>query len=176
MGLIATKEDFEPDTNEHRPLYFPAYTRFEEHAVRADYIVDNYGTHTCAVWGCAFGYLVDELVERSVDAIGFDASFYAIERGKELLPNIASRLHRLDCKYDKLDRFELCVTEDMLPCLNDREIQLVLPRLRASADKMLHIVSPHGHGIEHDERINWKTLEEWQELLMPDKAVGPLCQ
>lgn len=180
MSLIATQYDYEPDLSktdyDPAPLYWPCYTYFPEHTIRAEYIIDNYGLCKIVVWGCAFGYLVDELTKLGADAAGFDASRYAIGRGKELLPDIADKLHIGDCRYAIYSHYDLCVTEDMLPCFNDRELPFMLPKLRIASDKVLHIVTPHEHGTDHDIRINWKTLDEWKELLKPDKVVDSLCR
>lgn len=176
MSRLATPARFtQPGGWYWQPHENRGYCRYDYFAVRAERIAAEQ-PRAVLVLGCAFGYLVDELVSRGVEAFGIDLSEWAIRKGKAKLPKIAERLFVGDAlKRESLnpERVPLIVTEDLLPCLEDGEIAAGLPLWRSRADRVVHIVSPR---LDDPERIgapelNWKTLEEWAEIAGPDEVV-----
>jgi hypothetical protein len=195
MSLLATQVDFEPATAEEgaAALYYqPAdgsgyRVDFAQFQQRIDALRGRVAPNgqKLAIWGCGFGSLVSLAVTAGYDAFGFDASTYAIARGKALLPAIASRLFvrdalvaasvtasRGDAGITGGRQFALLVTEDLLTCMSDAEITTTLPLLRGvCSTNLLHMVTPPDPTTTQDSRINWKSDEEWAALLNPPDAV-----
>lgn len=200
MSLLATREDFEPanPTEGAAALYYDKQTlggygetmgeciQMRIDALKGRFAPNNQKT---AIWGCGWGWLVNLAVTAGYDAYGFDASSYAINKGKSLYPSIANRLFlrnaltAADVTASKSDagihgqtRFTLLVTEDLLDVMSDAEINTTLPLLRGiSQANLLHIVTPSGVGTNPDPRINWKTAAQWHALLSPpDVVTDPL--
>ena len=198
MSLLATAADVEPTpTQGPTALYYqPAdgsgyridYPFFQARVNALKQRLAPSGQKV-AVWGCGWGSLVNLAVSAGYDAYGFDASAYAITRGKALLPSIAARLFQRDALVAsdvtaaKTDagisgnrQFALLVTEDVLACMSDAEISSTLPLLRGiSSTNLLHMVTPldpwaQAHGLS-DSRINWKTDAQWKALLAPPDQV-----
>lgn len=55
----------------------------------ADYIIDNFHPTTVLDIGCAFGFFVEELIDKGVKAYGIDISKYAISQAnKKISPHL----------------------------------------------------------------------------------------
>jgi hypothetical protein len=199
MSLLASQPDFEPATPEEgaTALYYnpdmpdgvTGYRLYPMFQMRIDQLKGRLqpNNQKVAIWGCAFGYLVQLAVGAGYDAHGFDASAYAVQRASQILPaNIASRIHlrsalvaadvtasRADAGLSGNQRFALLLTEDMLTCMSDAEINTCLPLLRASSQANLgHMVTTiEEAGTGRDARINWKTVAQWKALLSPPDQV-----
>lgn len=191
MSLLATQADFE--AGGAGALYDPPY---QDNPMFTDRINELKGraapnNQRLAIWGCGWGFLVSLAVAAGYDAYGFDASAYAITKGKAVLPAIAARLFQRDALVSadvtaaKADagikghtNFALLVTEDLLTCMSDTEINTSLPLLRGiCSSNLLHILTPDDSGAAPggDPRVNWKTKAAWAALLEPpDVCVDPL--
>lgn len=192
--LLARREDFEPTPEEGpaalywNPTTAQGYVRFPFFQARIAQLRGRFAPigQKVAVWGCGFGYLVDMLVAEGYDAFGYDASSYAIARGKALLPSIAGRLFvrnalvagdmtpsRRDAGLQGNQRFPLLITEDLLSCLTDAEIAAALTNLRGiSTSNLLHILTTFDSTAPaHDPRCTWKTVNEWRAVVSPPDAV-----
>jgi len=200
--LLATQQDFEPANPSEgaAALYYEpnqplgtGYRQFSFFQARIDQLKGRIAPNNqkLAIWGCAWGFLVQDAVTAGYDAYGFDASAYAINKGKQIMPaNIASRLFQRDATVSAdvtasrndaglkgNTRFALLVTEDMFTCLTDAEINTALPLLRGVCSANLgHMVLPleqTGNGQPGDPRINWKSIAQWKALLSPpDQVIG----
>lgn len=201
MSLLATQQDFEPATPEEgsTALYYDSQTgasyftdpgmietfRLRIESLRGRFAPNN---QKLAIWGCGPGRLVSLAVTAGYDAHGYDASQWAITRGSEMYPAIASRLHlrnatifsdmtpaRRDAGLQGAQRFALLLTDDLFTCLTDAEIAISLPLLRGICTANLgHIVTPldpygQAHGVRQD--VNWKTVAQWKTLLSPPDFV-----
>jgi cyclopropane fatty-acyl-phospholipid synthase-like methyltransferase len=179
MARIASAADFEQGG------LYTAYRRYPFFAERADFLTRRYPElGTVLVVGCGWGYLVDELETRGWDAWGADASAYAIARGQAELPHLEGRLFRADVTDARhldllmrrtdppIDRFDLVVTEDLLPALDDDEIARALAALRGVGRTLVHIVTPGDDrgGARHSD-LNWKPIAAWRSLLAPDAVL-----
>jgi hypothetical protein len=190
--LLATQQDFEPanPVEGAAALYYdPAtaigYRQFPFFQQRIDNLKGRIAPNNqkLAIWGCAFGYLVALAVQVGYDAYGFDASAYAITRGKAVQSvAISARLFqrdatlstdvtqsRRDAGLTGNQRFALLMTEDMLTCLTDAEIQTALPLLRGACSANLgHMLTAlELAGINNDPRVNWKTTAAWKAIVSP---------
>jgi hypothetical protein len=196
VSLLATQQDFEPAnaTEGASALYYqPAdgsgYTVDSPYfQVRIDQLKGRAAPNNqkLAIWGCGWGSLVNVAVGAGYDAYGFDASAYAISRGKAVLPAIAGRLFQRDALISadvtasRGDagirggaRFALLVTEDLLTCMSDAEVNTTLPLLRGVCSaNLLHLVSLLDTTTTQDGRINWKTAAQWKALLSPPDQVA----
>jgi len=191
LSLLATQQDFEPAnaTQGASALYYQpvdgsGYQQFPFFQTRVTslrgFAAPN--NQKLAVWGCGWGYLVSLCVTAGYDAYGFDASAYAITKGKQQLPTVASRLFQRDALvsadvtasasdagiHGGNPRFALLVTEDLLTCMSDAEVQTTLPLLRARCtSNLLHIVTALDPTVPTDPRINWKTDAAWKAIVSP---------
>jgi hypothetical protein len=190
VSLLATIEDFEQGGLYGHPDGRDTYGRYVMFGMRVTELSHRFAPNgqKLAIWGCGWGYLVDEAVTLGYDAYGFDAAAYAINKGKAELPQIASRLFvrdalvasdvdaaRGDAGIHGNRSFALLVTEELLTSMSDAEIAVTLPLLRGiSQANLLHIVSISAGNPTEDSRCNWKTAAEWVALLEPpDVAVDP---
>lgn len=61
------------------------------------------------------------------------------------------------------------ITEDVLPCLSDQELNGFLPVMRSLGSKVAHWVSVKMEG--NYAPLNWKTLEEWKTVCGNDWVI-----
>lgn len=201
MSLVASIQDFEPaDPIEGAAAlyYHPGdpdgligYRQYPYFQQRIDSLVNLVPptNQKIAIWGCAWGYLVNLAIAAGYDAYGFDASSYAISRGAELMPNIASKLFvrsalvatdtvgaKRDAGMKGAAKFAMLVTEDMFTCMSDAEVKTALGLLRQISTgnaNDYHIVTQlEMAGTDNDPRINWKLADDWKSLLAPDTVIG----
>lgn len=161
MGLLASWEDFE-----NGGLY-DQYRRYPFFATRAEHLVEHY-EGTFLIVGCGWGYLVDELLIRGVDAWGVDWSDYAIRSGRRELPHMQHRIVHGDARRHKdlqavgPGQFDVAVSEDMLTVMdNPGEMLRVHQSMRQVSDSVVHIVSYEQPDKTQDQRIRWHTAEWW---------------
>lgn len=173
MGLLASWEDFE-----NGGLY-DRYRRYPFFATRADYLATRYAG-TFLIVGCGWGYLVDELLIRGIDAWGVDWSDYAIRTGRRELPHMQHRIIRGDARRHKdlqvgPGHFDVAVSEDMLTVMvSPGEMLRVHNSMKQVASSLVHIVSyeqPDKVGLG-DERIRWHTMDWWGDQFGDAHIVG----
>jgi hypothetical protein len=188
MSLFATAADFEqggPGALYSNPPYME-YPYFQE---RINALIGRFAPNNqkLLIVGMGFGYLVNLAVTAGYDAFGIDNA-YAVGKAQALFPSLASRFIVADAlSASTLDaaaktaglhggtpKWPLLITEDVLPCMSDAEIQTALTNLRArSSTNLLHFVMPDsGLAEAYDPRINWKTIDGWRAVLCPPDVVG----
>lgn len=199
MSLLATQADYGLPDGTPGVLYTAGYQDFPFFQARINTLKQKFAPtgQTLLIAGCGFGYSVNYAVNAGYNAFGIDGSSWAINEGKTLLPAIASRLAVADITVaSQVDaaskafglkggtpKYALLMTEDVLPCLSDAEIQTALTVLRArSSSNILHLVTPGSPGDPGlDSRMNWKPLGDtatpapagsWRALLCPPDIVG----
>lgn len=128
----------------------------------AEQIVRDYRPASVADIGCAFGLLTEALVDRGVDAHGFDISPYAISQARRDMVERLS-LHsitdpiplRLSGKYD------LAICIEVLEHLPPEQIDSAIANLCACADRIIFSSSPD----DFDEPTHFCVLptETWLE-------------
>lgn len=191
-----------------KAMYFNPHTgggynhpgRQKIYVKRADAIDREFGppgTQKVVIAGCGYGYLVAILKDRGWDVVGFDLGDYALQR--ILDGEIPADKQLLVVKADVMDtngpestqtvrqlagltgqqKFDLCISEDLLPCLDDTELATALPNMRDMADTVAHIVTtvmvedPPGTymsaaDLHPGQALNWKTPEDWLALVGSD--------
>lgn len=195
---LATQQDFEGLSS---TSLYTSYRKYPFFAQRATWLLSLHArlnsagifnktvqTTKVLIAGCAYGYLVEELVARGFDAYGFDASPYANQKAATSVnattrQRVMQRDMTIAADYTEIKRvanvrgqskFDILVTEDVLPCLTDTEIQNAIPQARNAATVLVHIITP---GTLNDPSLvvglNWKTMNEWYTFLttnsvMPD--------
>lgn len=199
MSLWATAADFEQGGA--GALYSnPPYSDYPFFQTRLDGLKQRFAPtgQKLLIVGCAFGYLVNLAVAAGYDAYGIDNA-YAIGKAQALFPAIATKLIVADALtattldsaaktaglHGGTPKWPLLLTEDVLPCMSDAEIQTALTNLRARCTtNLLHFVTGGDGGPECDPRINWKPIGgdpanpatipvgSWRAVLCPPDVVG----
>lgn len=187
MARLATEADFHGGRHREArraagpPPLYDEYRRFPFFAERAAAVRARYpDARRVLVVGCGYGYLVDELRRAGVpDPWGVDASPWAVERAAAVLPGASARRVRLADATDAASlaaalpevlrrdgRFDVAVTEDVLPVLDPGEQRALLAAVRARAAAVLHVVTP---GDPADPAKlpgpEWRSIEAWRALL-----------
>lgn len=184
---LASAADFEsPEGLYWNPSGAEGYRRYPFFAERVAEIRTRFPASTkVLVAGCGWGFLLDEAAALGVEAWGMDASSYAISKAQEVLAEpVRSRVVLGDVTNEAQvnnmrnlagmrgqQKFDLCITEDLLPVLTDAEVATALPLLRNVSSFMLHIITcskaDDGPTQRHPE-LNWKLQSEWKALVSPD--------
>lgn len=175
---LASRPDFE------RGELYDNYRRYPFFAERAQIISQNCFGKILIV-GCGWGFTVDECLSLGLDAWGCDASSYAVFKAQKELPQtsysrivVGNILSSSDISNIKLlsgltieQKFDWCVTDDVLPVLNnDSEVLAALAVLRSHANNLLHFITPKIDGTQH-ESLMWKTASEWRNFLDDDLMI-----
>jgi SAM-dependent methyltransferase len=175
MARIATRLDFEPAnaTELRKAMYgnkragYREYPFFEERLTALNTRFSPSGQDVL-VAGCAYGYLVNKMVDAGYEAYGLDASAWVIGRALEVNPHLFSvadggtgdvtRLAVADALVEaEVDTFrtdvmgitgqkkiDITITEDMMSMLTDAEIPVALAALRSQTQaNLLHIITPN---------------------------------
>lgn len=164
----ATAESFSDGT------IYSAYGDAPAFAARADWLIGQYGTAgRWLIAGCGWGFLVQALRARGVDAYGVDASAWAIAQAPL---EIQGRLSVGDCAdasaMAQLGAFAVVVTEDMLPMAeSEAEVAAVLAALRPIAGRLCHIVTMEHPGDQHTAALLWRDGDGWAALVAPDDLI-----
>jgi hypothetical protein len=125
----------------------------------AERIVSDIGPGTVLDAGCGWGFLVEKLRERNVEAWGIDVSEYAIEKVHEdIRPycRVASALDPLPHKYD------LVITIEVLEHMPSAEAGRAAANLCAYTDDILFSSTPFDY--KEATHFNVRPPEEWAEL------------
>jgi hypothetical protein len=183
VGRLASAADFEDGA------LYSDYQRFAFFAWRAEWLVNRFGpTGKWLVAGCGWGFLVDELLKLGVDAWGVDPSPYAKAKATENLSAAsAARVLQVDLTTRAQlasarsaagltgnQRFDVTVTEDVLPVFSDAEITVGLTELRRVSNAIVHIVTavPSGDLATRAVGLNWKTMVQWKTLVGNDTVLN----
>lgn len=132
------------------------------------------------VAGCAHGFLVAKLRALGLDAWGIDASTWAVSQdasgGFVKLGNVLVSADVAGVKaaagLKGGQKFTVCVTEDLLPCLTDSEVATALTELRAVSTSLYHLVTDAHLAAERDPAFNWKKLPAWKTAVGTELVYG----
>ncbi len=172
------------------------YTRYQFFAERASIIAQRFAPNIgkVVVFGCGFGYLVDELVQRGYDAWGVEMADYARNKAAEVLPfasanrvilanmanNQALNAVRNAAGLTGNQRFAVGISEDILPvCTDENEVRVALTAghgiVSTTAGRMIHWITcskPETQG-DLDFRLPgllWKSRTQWATLIRTNAA------
>lgn len=168
MSLLASAIDFEQ-------VLYSGYERYPYFGERAAALVKSYGPKRFLVVGAGFGFLLDELDALGATAHGVELSEYAIRRCHALVPAVYSRMHKIDARDSsamrRLGRFDVVVTEDILPTCSLEEVPYVLEASRSVGGVVVHIVTAKVDESKCDPRILNLPLERWLAICYPDRVI-----
>lgn len=175
---------------------YDEYKRFPFFAWRADEIARRFtpSVGKLVIFGCGFGYLVDELVQRGFDAWGVEMADYARGKAAEVLPfasanrvvlaNMANAAAlnnvRSAAGLTGNQRFAVGISEDVLPvCTDESEARVGIETAHGivsnTAGRFLHWITctkPSAPG-DLDSRypgLLWRSRAEWRAII--DTPVG----
>lgn len=114
--------------------------------------------------GCAKGFLVEDLVNRGIDAYGVDVSSYAISAAS---PSISSRLTVADIRIGQStfledfnnNYFSLIIGMNMLCCFSDAEITAMVTELNRISSDQFYVISENSPTTFY----NSKTIQDWRD-------------
>lgn len=163
---------------EYEELMYTDYHKYEFFKTRANKIANLYPNKETSILiaGCGFGYLVEELLELGYEKVyGFDASNYALDKvlsdfryrvmkGNILYPQNLQAI----CNFVGVDKFDLAITEDCLPCAwDEKEAQVMIDNLQNVSYEQFHIITC---GLEKDVEdgfrtplLLWRSMKWWKE-------------
>lgn len=172
------------------------YQRYPFFAERAAFIAARFPVSVgkVVVFGCGFGYLVDELVKLGYDAWGCDAASYAQGKATEVLqfasanrvivanmgtPAALNNV-RNAAGLTGQQRFAVGISEDVLPvCTDDNEARVGITSahgiVSTTAGRMFHWMTctkpqePNDLASRYPGLL-WKSRAEWRALI--DTKVG----
>lgn len=153
-------EGYEKGTSHKYGRHDPWLTFFKGIARR---INRNFRPKTVADVGCAYGLLVEALVDKGVDAYGFDVSSYAIGNSR---PDIQNRLtvHSLFDPIPLRDgkKYDLAVCIEVLEHIPPESAELAIKNLCACSDRILFSSSPD----DFDEPTHFNVLptDAWLKM------------
>jgi SAM-dependent methyltransferase len=176
------------------------YRRYPFFGWRADFIAARWpiSVGKVVVFGCGYGYLVDELVQRGYDAWGVEAADYARNKAAEVLPfasanrvvlaNIANRQAlaavRTAAGLTGQARFGLGISEDVLPvCTDEAEAVLAINECRrivsTTAGRFLHIITCSNGNLEDlNNRLPgllWRSPAQWRAIVNSAGGAADVC-
>lgn len=196
MARLATATDF------FGGRMYDSYQKFPIFAERADIIMQRYPGavgQKVVVVGCGPGaYLVEELVARGVNCFGLDAFGKNIAHGFVTIqptPAIAARCvldadMGINSDVNRLrqmagltgqQRFYLCISEDVLPCLTDQEIAAGVSVVNNRADRVFHIITCNQDPDSPDPGrdltlgLQWLTREQWRARINAAGGSAHVC-
>ena len=139
------------DNKEH---WFPFFEML------ADNIVDAFNPKTVLDVGCAWGYLVEALHERGVEAYGIDISDYAISMTKSELRkyfNAQSATENLPESFPK--KFDLVTNIEVIEHIPEEECEKVIAQMCRYSDTI--VFSSSASDIRDPTHINVQQPEYW---------------
>lgn len=126
----------------------------------ADRIVATLNPQTVLDVGCAFGFLVEALRDRGVDAIGTDVSDYAISQvGGSAVGHcsVVSGLEPIE------GRFDLITCVEVIEHLDADDGRTLLANMTAASDRILLSTTPHDYA--EPTHLNVRPVEYWAEMM-----------
>lgn len=146
---------------------------------RAD-LVEHYAPAggSVLVVGCGFGWLIEKLLERGLDAYGVDSSPYIIAN-LQTESDVPERIRKAQIGWEPggsstrlatlgfPTQYDVVVDEDVAPALWGGELAVfnsTLTALTKQGGTTLHFTSClRPNGMLGDSSLQWKTIGEWKQ-------------
>ena len=126
----------------------------------AEKIINNFHPKTVLDMGCAFGYLVEALRKKGVEAYGIDISEYAINNAEESIKPYVKNMSALDELPDDFPKhFDLVVSIEMIEHLYEEDGLKVIDKMVSYADKVL--ISSTDDDFDDVTHVNVQKKEYW---------------
>jgi 2-polyprenyl-3-methyl-5-hydroxy-6-metoxy-1,4-benzoquinol methylase len=120
------------------------------------HIINEHDPGTVLDVGCAYGYLVECLRNRGVDAIGIDTSGYALSRAAlEVRPY----LHRADALLPFPGRYDVIVCIEVVEHMDAIDGEIMIANLCAHTDAVFFSSTPDGY--DQPGHMNVQPLNYW---------------
>lgn len=128
----------------------------------ANEIITRFNPKTVLDMGCAFGYLVQALREKGVEAYGIDVSEYAVSQADESIKPYLKNMSALDNLPDNFPKhFDLVVSIEMIEHLYEEDGLKVIDKMVSYADKV--IISSTDDDFDDPTHFNVQKKEYWVE-------------
>ncbi len=111
--------------------------------------------------GCTYGFAMEVLVRKGIDARGIDVSPFAISRVSKSIKDrleVAEALSFLQAA--PTDSFDWIYSIWVLECFEDRELALLIPEMNRVTKNQIHITNP----ATNKKYYNGKTHAKWKRL------------
>lgn len=138
----------------------------------AEKIVKKYRPKTAVDIGCAFGLLTEALVDRGVDAVGFDISEFAISQAREDMRD-RLKVHPITEPIPLRDekRYDLAICIEVLEHLPPEQTEIAIKNLCACADRIIFSSTPDD--FDEPTHFNVRATEEWLGLFAQQGFLPP---
>lgn len=137
-----------------------------EFAKTAQHVKQKFNPSTLLDVGCAKGFLVLSLRNLGINAIGIDASEYAISSAPEEVKDFVSvgLAESKDVDLFKENSFDIVTAFDILEHLDEKDVPQACKNLLFAADKYIIVCVPTRR-VEGDLDVTHKTIKprEWWE-------------
>ncbi len=135
----------------------PEWLQF--YAKIAEAIVRQIGPHTVLDAGCAYGFIVEALRDRGIEAFGIDISEYAIQNVRE---DIRPHVHVASLLDPLPQRYDLIVCIEVLEHLTAIEGEQAVENLCKASDDVLFCSTPEDYReVTH---LNVRPPDYWSTL------------
>jgi hypothetical protein len=135
----------------------------------ADHIVRELRPKTVLDAGCAWGFLVEALRERGVEAFGVDISEHAISCVHESVRPYC----RVGSLTEPIDRtFDLITCIEVIEHMSSADGRVALDNMCTATDRLLLSSSPYDYG--EPTHLNVQAPEQWSALLANNNFVREL--
>ena len=129
---------------------------------KADKIIELFNPKTVLDIGCAYGYIVEALREKGVDAYGIDVSSYAISQANEKIKPYLKAMSALDDLPDDFPKkYDLVISIEMIEHLYEEDGLKVIDKMVNYSDKIL--ISSTDSDFDEPTHFNVQPQEYWSE-------------
>lgn len=109
---------------------------------------------------CAKGFLVKDLRDAGVNAIGMDVSSYALGQCEEgVAPYLIQGDVRTGLGQFSNKQFDVVLSFRLIECLTDTEITQLITDCNRIGKKQVHVITV-GDDL-NNQYYNWRTLQQW---------------
>lgn len=128
----------------------------------ANKIIELFNPKTVLDIGCAYGYIVEALREKGVDAYGIDVSSYAISQANEKIKPYLKAMSALDDLPDNFPKkYDLVISIEMIEHLYEEDGLKAIDKMVNYSDKIL--ISSTDSDFDEPTHFNVQPQEYWSE-------------
>ena len=128
----------------------------------ANKIIELFNPKTGLDIGCAYGYIVEALREKGVDAYGIDVSSYAISQANEKIKPYLKAMSALDDLPDNFPKkYDLVISIEMIEHLYEEDGLKAIDKMVNYSDKIL--ISSTDSDFDEPTHFNVQPQEYWSE-------------
>lgn len=132
----------------------------------AQELVDLFHPQRVLDCGCAFGWLVNQLHIKGIEAYGIDVNVASIEHGQKVYPHIKERLLSIDMATERIPfpdkHFDLVIARELLEHISDDRFFYTVSEIARVSATHLRITSPM---VRRPDDVSSKDWIEWLKSL-----------